>query len=221
MPTDYDGMQDEEIEDFIKFRCSEEDQCALGKEVTMEEVRKALFSMSSYKSPGPDDFPSEFFKTTWSIVGQDFTVAIQSVFQKGFLPKEVNSTILTHVPKKTYARGMKDYRPVSCCNVLYKVISKIIANSLEPMLSRIVTENPSVFVQGRLLMEKVLLASELVEDYHKDTVSPRCAMKIDISKAFDSVQWPFVLQILKTMQFSEDVIHWIRVCIKISSFQSK
>lgn len=147
--------------------------------------------MPSNKSPGPDGFPCEFFKTTWPIIASDFTTAVQSVFKLGFLPKGINSTILALVPKKTDAQEMKDFRPIACCNVLYKVVSKILANRLKIILPKVIVENQFAFVKGRLMMENVLLASELVKDYHKDTTSPRCAMKIDISKAFDSVQWSF------------------------------
>lgn len=118
----------------------------------------------------------------------------------GFLPKGINSTILALVPKKTASAEMRDFRPIACCNVLYKVNSKILANRLKILLPRMISENQSSFVKGRLLMENVLLASELVKDYHKDSVSPQCVMKIDISKAFDSVQWAFLLQILGVLQ---------------------
>ena len=113
---------------------------------------------------------------------------------------------------------MKDYRPISCCNVLYKVISKILANGLKALLPEIISPNQTAFIKNRLLMENVLLASEIVKDYHKDDTSPRCAMKIDISKAFDSVQWPFLLNTLKAMRFPEKYIHWIRLCISTATF---
>lgn len=151
----------------------------------MEEIREVLFAMPSNKSPGPNGFPCEFFKTTWSVIAEDFTAAVQSVFKYGFLPKGVNSTILALIPKKVDSMEMRDYRPIACCNVLYKVVSKLLANRLKLILPRIVTENQSAFIKGRLLMENVLLASELVKDYHKEDISPRCLMKIDISKAFD------------------------------------
>lgn len=102
---------------------------------------------------------------------------------------------------------MRDFRPIACCNVLYKVVSKILANRLKLLLPSIITENQTAFVKGRLLMENVLLASELVKDYHKDSVSPRCVMKIDISKAFDSVQWSFVLQSLEALGVPARFIH--------------
>ena len=113
---------------------------------------------------------------------------------------------------------MKDFRPIACCNVLYKVVSKILANRLKEILLRIITQNQSAFVKGRLLIENVLLASELVKDYHKEDVSPRCLMKIDISKAFDSVQWEFVLKSLEALGFPGRFIHWVRLCITTPSF---
>ena len=152
------------------------------------------------------------------MIAHDFTIAVQSVFRLGFLPKGVNSTILALVPKKNDATEMRDYRPIACCNVLYKVVSKILANRLKLLLPRIIAENQSAFVQGRLLMENVLLASELVKGYHKESVSPRCAMKIDISKAFDSVQWQFIINGLLAMGFPERFIHWIKLCITTPSF---
>lgn len=152
------------------------------------------------------------------MIASDFVVAAQSVFRFGFLPKGVNSIILALVPKNPDSLEMKDYRPIACCNVLYKVVSKILANRLKLLLPRIILENQSAFVQGRLLMENVLLASELVKDYHKELISPRCLMKIDISKAFESVQWSFVLKSLSVLGFPERFIHWIELCISSPSF---
>ena len=115
----------------------------LTKEVTQEEIHKVLFAMPNNKSPGPDGFTSEIFKATWAITGSDFTAAIQSFFVEGFLPKGLNATILALIPKKEEALEMKDYRPISCCNVLYKVISKIIANRLKLLLPSFILQNQS------------------------------------------------------------------------------
>lgn len=218
VPESFQGASVAELKCLLDFECNAEDCAGLEAEVTAEEIKQVLFSMPSNKSPGPDGYPSEFFKVTWPVLGQDFTVAVQSVFKFAFLPKGVNSTILALIPKKTDASEIKDYRPIACCNVLYKVVSKILANRLKGLLPRIITENQSAFIQGRLLMENVLLASELVKDYHKDAVSPRCMMKIDISKAFDSVQWSFLLRSLEAMGFPAKFIHWIKLCISTPSF---
>lgn len=217
-PDNYVGTSVEDLRDLMNFRCSTDDCNMLEAAVTEEEVRKTLFAMPNNKSPGPDGYPAEFFKTAWAVISREFTVAVQSVFRFGFLPKGVNSTILALIPKKLDSLEMKDYRPIACCNVLYKVVSKILANRLKLLLPRIILDNQSAFVQGRLLMENVLLASELVKDYHKEAVSPRCVMKIDISKAFDSVQWAFVLESLAALGFPDRFIHWIKLCITTPSF---
>lgn len=82
--------------------------------------------MPGNKSPGSDGYTVEFFKEAWDVVGKDVMVAVQSFFVKGFLPKGLNTTILALIPKKSEAHEMKDYRPISSCNVIYKVISKIL-----------------------------------------------------------------------------------------------
>ena len=207
-----------ELKELMKYRCTKEDCRQLEGEASEEEIRKVLFSIPSHKSPGPDGSLSEFFRTAWPVIGADFIVAVQSVFKYGFLPKEVNSTILVLVPKKVDSMEMKDYRPIACCNVLYKVVSKILANRLKKILPSVITKNKSAFIKGRLLMENVLLASELVKDYHKDSVTHRGVMKIDISKAFDSVQWTFVLRSLEALGIPERFIRWIRLCITTPSF---
>lgn len=113
---------------------------------------------------------------------------------------------------------MKDYRPISLCNVIYKVISKVIANRLKSVLPELISLNQSAFIQDRLLIKNLFLATELVKDYHKDSISSRCAIKIDISKAFDSVQWDFLLNTLSAMNLSGKLINWIRLCVTTASF---
>lgn len=113
---------------------------------------------------------------------------------------------------------MKDYRPISCCNVLYKVISKILANRLKGTLPHCISYNQSAFVKDRLLVENLLLATEIVKDYHKEDVSPRCAMKIDIAKAFDSVNWSFLLTTLKALSVPDQFIKWIELCVCTPTF---
>lgn len=163
-------------------------------------------------------YTCEFFKAAWHIVGKDFVVAVKAFFDTGFLPKGVNSTILALIPKKEESKMMKDYRQISCCNVLYKIISKLMANRLKLVLPNFIEPNQSAFVKDRLLMENVLLASELVKSYHKSTVSARSAIQIDISKTFDTVQWPFLLSTLAALGIPKKFILWIEKCVSLASF---
>lgn len=217
-PHRLDILSMEQLKELMRFRCSETDKLQLTKEVTDEDVSKVLFDMPTNKSPGPDGYTCEFFKASWSVVEQDFTKAIQSFFIKGFLPKGLNTTIIALIPETDSSRQMKDYRPISCCNLIYKVISKIIATRLKRILPDFINMNQSAFVEQCLLMKNILLAMEFVKDYHKPKISSRCAMKIDISKVFDSVQWKFVLNTLAALNFPDVFIHWIRLCITTPSF---
>lgn len=162
-PANYQGATEEELGDLIDFRCTTADYNMLVNDVSEEEIRKVLFAMPENKSPGSDGYSSEFFRTAWPILGNDFIVAVHSVFMFGFLPKAINSTIFALIPKKEDSLEMKDFSPIPYCNVLYKVVSKILANRLKKILPRLVLENYSAFIKGRLLMENVLLASELVK----------------------------------------------------------
>lgn len=113
---------------------------------------------------------------------------------------------------------MRDYWPISCCNVLYKVISKILANRLKEILPLFISPNQCASVKDRLLLENLFLASELVNGYHLESSSPRCAIKFDILKAFNSIQWPFIINTLRALQIPESFINWISLCISTASF---
>ena len=113
---------------------------------------------------------------------------------------------------------MKDFRPIACCNLLYKVISKVLANRLKLIFPGAIEANQSAFIKERLLLENILLASELVNGYHKDSCSARCAIKFDISKAFDTVKWSFIVSVLQAMGLPSQFINWIRLCISTASF---
>ena len=194
----------EELKGILNFECEEIDKMMLIQDVTEEDIKQVLFKMAYGKSPGPDGYTMEFYKASWPVIGKEVVITVRSFFEKGFLPKGVNSTILALIPKKEEAIYMRDYIPISFCNVLYKIISKFLANRIKKALPKFISPSQSAFVKDRLLMENVLLASELVKNYHKDTVSARCALKINISKAFDMVQWPFLLSTLEALGFREN-----------------
>lgn len=210
-------MSVDELKTLLEFRCSGSKIESLTKDVTEEEIQKTLFAMPNNKSPGPDGFTTEFFKKTGNY-GYRLHISHKICFVKGFLPKGLNTTILALIPKKEEAMEMKNYRPISLCNVLYKVISKILANRLKGILPNLIILNQSAFIIERLLMENVLLATEIVKDYNNDSLSSRGDMKIDISKAFDSVKWSFLLNTLSAMNFPPQFIHWINLCISTASF---
>nr|GFA76107.1 hypothetical protein [Tanacetum cinerariifolium] len=125
------------------------------------------------------------------IIGLDVIKVVKEFFTNGRLLKELNHTIIALIHKVNTPARVTDYRPISCCNVLFKCISKIIANRLKGSLKRLVSPNQSAFVPGRCISDNILLTQEIMHNYHLDRAVPRCAFKVDIQKAYDTVDWDF------------------------------
>ncbi|KAL4018315.1 hypothetical protein IC575_021906 [Cucumis melo] len=165
------------IDDIVQFRWSEECCQALQIPISREEVRRVLFSMDSGKAPGPDGFSVGFFKGAWSVVEEDFCDVVLHFFETCYLPIGVNATVITLIPKRRGAEQMEEFRPISCCNVIYKCISKILADRLRVWLPSFIGSNQSAFIPGRSIIDNILLCQELVEGYHLNSGKPRCTLK--------------------------------------------
>ncbi|GKC10895.1 putative reverse transcriptase domain, reverse transcriptase zinc-binding domain protein [Tanacetum coccineum] len=161
---------------------------------------------------------SRFFKESWDIVADDFVDAVCEFFTNGKLLRELNHTIIALIPKVSNPTRVTDYRPISCCNVMFKCISKIIANRIKESLKTLVSPNQSAFVPGRSIADNILLTQELMHNYHLDRGVPRCAFKVDIQKAYDTVDWDFLKNILAGFGFHDRMIGWIMECVTTTSF---
>ncbi|XP_021971338.1 uncharacterized protein LOC110866498 [Helianthus annuus] len=188
------------------------------RQVTEDEVKRAMFSIGENKAPGPDGYTSAFFKKSWDVVGGEVTKAVLDFFSNGQILKQINHTILALVPKVETPNTVLDYRPISCCNVLYKCISKIITDRIKRGLGYLVNINQSAFVPGRKISDNILLTQELMHNYHVDRGPPRCALKIDIQKAYDTVSWSFLEEILIRFGFHQKMISWIMACVTTVSY---
>ncbi|GJZ58864.1 putative RNA-directed DNA polymerase [Tanacetum coccineum] len=183
-PGDTNGFNTSDL-----FRSRLDDQVALYMvwDVTREEVNEALFLMGDDKAPGPDGFTTAFFKKAWDVVANEVTDAVCEFFVNGKLLKELNHTIIALIPKVQTPTRVNDYRPISCCNVLFKCISKIIGNRIKHSLKVLVSPNQSAFVPGRSISDNILLTQEFMHNYHLDRGAPRYAFKVDIQKAYDTI----------------------------------
>ncbi|GJQ97256.1 hypothetical protein Tco_0008395 [Tanacetum coccineum] len=188
------------------------------RDVSDQEIHEAMFVMGDNKAPGPDGYIAVFFKEAWDILATDVTKAIKEFFTNGVLLKELNHTILALIPKVTSPMKIIDYRPISCCNILYKCISMIISNRMKDCLMDLVSLNQSAFVPGRRISDNILLTQELMHNYHLDRGTPRCMFKVDIQKAYDTLGCNFLHAMLIGFGFHPRIIGWIMECVTSTSF---
>ncbi|KAL2248467.1 UNVERIFIED_CONTAM: hypothetical protein Sindi_2699000 [Sesamum indicum] len=190
----------------------------LCRTVTPLEVKDAIFHISDNKAPDPDGYSSCFFKKAWNIVGDQVCKAVLDFFRCGRMLRQLNHTIIALVPKSDHSTYVADYRPISCCNVIYKAITKIISNRLAPALEHLIDRCQVAFVGGRNITDNIFLAQEMVRQYSRKRISPRCTINIDLRKAFDLVSWTFLSRVLHGYGFPPLFISWIMECVCNSSF---
>ncbi|XP_022019087.1 uncharacterized protein LOC110919116 [Helianthus annuus] len=188
------------------------------RSVTSGEVKLAMFSIGNDKAPSPNGYTAAFFKHAWQIIGQDISCAIIDFFSSGKLLRELNNTLIVLIPKKPTPSNVTDYRPIACCNVIYKCISKIIADRIKHSLNQIVSINQSAFVPGRKISDNILLTQELMHNYHRNYGPPRCAFKVDIQKAYDTVDWRFLKQVLIGFGFHVKMVDWIMLYVSSPTY---
>lgn len=110
------------------------------------------------------------------------------------------------IPKSSTANTIKDYRHIACCSVLYKIISKILTNRMSSVMSYLVGSEQAAFVPGRYIHDNTILAQELIRGYSRKNTSARCMIKVDLQKAYDSVHWGFIDQLLRCFGFPDQYV---------------
>jgi len=145
-------------------------------------------------------------------------VAVQDFFSSGRILKQINHSIIALVSKSANVNSANDFRPISCCNVVYKVISKILVGRLERAVQGIINPAQNAFLGGRNMIDNINLTQELLRQYGRTRTSPRCLIKVDFKNAFDSVQWPFLKALLHLLGFPQIFVHQVMLCVETSSY---
>ena len=132
----------------------------LSSEFTLLEVKWAINQMAPLKALGPDGMPPLFYQHYWNLIGHDISKFVLHYLNSTTLPDHLNHTFITLIPKKKNPKVASEFRPISLCNVLYKIFSKVLANRLKKILPNIIIENQSAFTKSRLISDNILVAFE-------------------------------------------------------------
>ncbi|KAJ8435318.1 LOW QUALITY PROTEIN: hypothetical protein Cgig2_026410 [Carnegiea gigantea] len=197
---------------------SRDQQVHMCQDFTDMDIKTALYSIPDIKSPGPDGFNSGFFKHTWHKLGTLICSVVKEFFTTGTMPSYLSETKLVLIPKVTHPQNASEFRPISCCNVKYKFISKLLCKRLKEVLPSLIDQSQGAFVKGRELLYNVLICHDLVRGYQRKNISPRCLLKIDLQKAFDSIHWDFLKECLSALKFPEIFIKWVLNCVTSVNF---
>jgi hypothetical protein len=214
------------IEDLIQKvipRVTENMNMHLMAEFTCNEIKAALDDIGNLKAPGPDGMQSIVYKRYWHIMGDKIVDEAMQVLNGGDMPEGWNDTFVTLIPKVKKPNRIKDLRPISLCNVLYKIVSKVLAKRLKSILPEVISGNQSAFVPGRLITDNVLIAYELSHYLmnKRDGKEGYAAVKADMSKAYDRVEWNFLEEMMKKMGFYRRWIDLMMKCVSTVRYQIK
>ena len=180
------------------------------------EVKEALFQMFPTKAPGPDGFPAHFFQRHWDLCGEEVTSVVLRVLNGEDDPASINNTLIVLIPKVAQADELGQFRPISLCNVIYKIVSKVAANRLKRILPMIISEEQSAFVPGRLITDNIITAYECLHymKRRQGRDSRCCALKLDMRKAYDHVEWPYLQAIMTKLGFHQ---LWVSMIMRLVS----
>nr|XP_009611922.1 uncharacterized protein LOC104105365 [Nicotiana tomentosiformis] len=188
------------------------------QDVTEAEVLQSLKDLLADKAPSIDGFLAEFFKQYWHLIGKEVKKATMQFFQTGKLLKKVNCTTVTLVPKVKNPTFVKEFRPRACCTTLYKLIAKVITARLKLVVDYLVGPSQSTFIKGRNILDNVIVAHEMVQCYTQKGVSPRCLVKVDIRRAYDSVKRGFDRMVLLEYGMPGKFVNVIMECVSTVSY---
>lgn len=194
----------------------------LCKPYSNEEIKAALFQMGPTKAPDPDGFPTMFYQVHWDLVEKDVCDAVRSFLSGEDIPEGFCDSVIVLIPKVTNPKHLSKFRPINLCNVLYKIASKVIANRLKIFLPDIVSEFQSAFVPGRLITDSALIAYECFQTVQRQkNKSHFFALKIDMMKAYDHIEWEYLHGCLNKLGFASSWIASVMRCVTSARYAVK
>ena len=184
---------------------------------TEEEIYKAIFQLDRDKASGPDGFTIAVFQDCWDVIKEDLVRVFAEFHSNRIINQSTNASFIVLLPKKSMTKKISDFRPISLITSLYKIIAKVLSGRLRGVLHETIHSTRDAFVQGRQILDAVLIANEIVDEKRRSG-EEGFVLKIDFEKAYDHVSWDFLDHVLENKGFSPRWRKWIRGCLSTVSF---
>lgn len=195
-----------------------EENDKLKEKVSKEEVKNLVSSMKSFKASGPDGFSPTFFQHFLEEIKNELIWATKDIIRIGKFLKRINKTFLVLVPKIQSPKTLSDLRLISLCNTIYKVFSKVLVNRIKPFLDKVIGSPQKGFVLGQIFLDTMISTHEIIHSMEKSK-NMGMALKLDISKAYDRVNWTFLYEVLKQVGFKRDIVNLIKTMVETTQFE--
>ncbi|KAL4280388.1 hypothetical protein GQ457_03G004440 [Hibiscus cannabinus] len=183
---------------------------------TEEEVWGVIKDADGNSAPGPDGFNMSFFKRYWPLLKEELMNFFFNFFNNQNWDESINHSFIALIPKKLNPVLLDEFHLISLVNCVYKILAKVLGNRLRKVLDYLISNSQFAFIKGRQILDCSLIANEVIDSIHKSG-SSGVAFKIDFRKAYDFVDWNFLMRIMKEMGFGDRWLGWILRCISTAS----
>ena len=182
-------------------------------QITCQECQFAVKCLKDNKSPGIDGLSSEFYKQFWEDIEEMLIKSYNESFNKGLLTDSQRTSILSLIFKKNDRTMLQNYRPISLATTDYKILAFVLANRLHKVISKIVSNDQTGYIRKRFIGTNIRLVTDII-DYAEQYNLGGAILFLDFEKAFDSIEWSFMLSTLNSFNFGPDFINWIKIMYK-------
>lgn len=194
-------------------RLTSQDNSNMVRGISKQEIEAALCNMAEDKAPGPDGLNVRSLKFLWPLIGSKVELFISNFFKSGIIPPGLNSSFITLIPKVTEPKTIMDFRPISLINTTFKILTKILATRIASHMQYLISDCQTGFIKGRQASESILMVKEIAHSLQKEN-KKGLILKLDFEKAFDTVNWEFLMATMRRMNFAEEWIKWIKAILE-------
>ena len=202
---------------FIPKLVTKEDNHNINKPLSEEEVSEVINEMQNGKAPGPDGFNVDLFKASWKTVKQDILDVMEDSRRSKTVLKALSASFIALIPKQEKVMTPDKFRPITLCNVVYKIISKVVAHRLKPFLPTLVSEEQASYVEGRQILNKIIQVHKVVHSL-KSNKQVGMIMQLHLVKAYDKLSWSYIRAVLSDYGFDHNWIRWVMALVSMASF---